>query len=200
MPATISLSAYNALKMLKIVNLPVLFFKKVNLPINNKLMNRLLLFCCCILLFTACKKVDDPAVINSNQREIDEEIITKYLADNRLTATTLDTSGIRVIIEKQGPISTLYSLSSSVTLGYTGRQLTSGRIFAQTDSLHPSYVLGDVLSGWKIGILKGKVNKGGIIRLIIPSRHGYGPYEQSVLGLPANSVLDFTIEIFDVTN
>jgi FKBP-type peptidyl-prolyl cis-trans isomerase FkpA len=186
--------------MLKYVNLPVLFFKKVNLPINNKVMNRLLLFCCCVLLFTACKKVDDPAVINSNQREIDEEIITKYLADNRLTATTLDTSGIRVIIEKQGPVNTLYSLSSSVTLGYTGRQLNSGKIFAQTDNIHPSYKLGDALSGWKIGILKGKVNKGGIIRLIIPSRHGYGPYAQPVLDLPANSVLDFTIEIFDVTN
>lgn len=170
------------------------------MPINNKAMNRLLLFCCCALLFTACKKIDDPALINSNQREIDEDIITKYLADNRLTATTLDTSGIRVIIEKQGPVSTLYSLSSSVTLGYTGRQLTSGKIFAQTDSIHPSYVLGDVLSGWKIGILKGKVNKGGIIRLIVPSRHGYGPYAQPSLGLPANSVLDFTIEIFDVTN
>ncbi len=173
------------------------------MPINNKVMNRLLLFCCCVLLFIACKKVNDPAVINSNQREIDEDIINKYLADNNLTSTAKmvdDTSGIRAIIIKQGPVNTLYSLSSSVTVGYTGKQLNSGRIFAQTDSIHPSFILGEALSGWKIGILKGKVNKGGIIRLIIPSRHGYGPYEQQVLGLPANSILDFTIEIFDVTN
>jgi FKBP-type peptidyl-prolyl cis-trans isomerase FkpA len=186
--------------MLKIVNLPVLFFKKVNLPIDNWVMNRLLLFCYCILLFTACKKVDDPAVINSNQKDLDEEIINKYLADNNLKASPLDTSGVRAIIIKQGPVNTLYSLSSSITVGYTGRQLESGKIFAQTDSIHPAFKLGDALSGWKIGILKGKVNKGGIIRLIIPSRHGYGPYAQPGLGLPANAILDFTIEIFDVTN
>jgi FKBP-type peptidyl-prolyl cis-trans isomerase FkpA len=186
--------------MLKIVNLPVLFFKKVNLPIDNWVMNRLLLFCCCVLLFTACKKVDDPAVINKDQRDIDKEIIEKYLADNNITADPPDSSGVRAIVIKQVPGNTLYSLSSSVTVGYTGRQLTSGKIFAQTDSIHPAFKLGDALSGWKIGILKGKVNKGGIIRLIIPSRHGYGPYAQPGLGLPANAILDFTIEIFDVTN
>jgi FKBP-type peptidyl-prolyl cis-trans isomerase FkpA len=189
--------------MLKIVNLPVLFFKKVNLPIDNWVMNRLLLFCCCVLLFTACKKVDDPAVINKDQRDIDKEIILQYLKDNNLETTAKavdDSSGIYAIVEKQGLVNTLYSLSSSVTVGYTGRQLTSGKIFAQTDSIHPAFKLGDALSGWKIGILKGKVNKGGIIRLIIPSRHGYGPYAQPGLGLPANAILDFTIEIFDVTN
>ncbi|WP_342645759.1 FKBP-type peptidyl-prolyl cis-trans isomerase [Mucilaginibacter sp. CSA2-8R] len=164
-------------------------------------MNRLLLFCCCAILFTACKKVSDPAVINNDQRTIDENIINQYITENKLTVVNPgDSSGVRAIVVKQGPISTLYSLSSSVTVGYTGKQLTSGKIFAQTDSIHPSFKLGEALSGWKIGILKGQVNKGGIIRLIIPSRHGYGPYAQPGLGLPANAILDFTIEIFDVTN
>ncbi len=166
-------------------------------------MNRLLVFCCCVMLFTACKKVSDPAVINSNQKQIDDDIIDQYIRENNLkvvAATANDTSGVKAIVIKQGQVNTLYSLSSSVTVGYTGKQLTSGKIFAQTDSIHPSFKLGEALSGWKIGILKGQVNKGGIIRLIIPSRHGYGPYAQPGLGLPANAILDFTIEIFDVTN
>lgn len=194
-------------KMLKIVNLPNLLPKKVNLPISNWGMNRLLLLFWSLIIFTACNKVDDPAVINSGQAEIDEKIITDYIAANGLSGKAMrvknivgrpDTIGIYYVIEKESNVATLYSASSSVTVGYTGRLLTTGQEFASTGDIHPSFVLGTVIKGWQLGI--PNVNKGGIIRLFIPSRHAYGPYTQPVLGLPANAVLDFTIEVFDVTN
>jgi len=187
--------------MLKNVKLRDLFFKKVNLPITKRGMNRLLLLCCCVMLFTACKKVTDPAVINPDQAAIDDQIIADYIAGNNLTGVAKkvgDTIGVWYIVEKPGTVSTLYSSSSSVTVGYTGKVLTSGKVFAQTDAFHPSYVLGTLIRGWQLGI--PKANKGGIVRLLIPSRYAYGPYAQPSLGLSSNAVLDFTIEVFDVTN
>jgi FKBP-type peptidyl-prolyl cis-trans isomerase FkpA len=193
--------------MLKNVNLPVLFFKKVNLPITNRVMYRLLLLCWCVLLFTACNKVEDPAIINTDQTAIDKEIIEKYLADNNLTSVAKkvkniagrpDTIDVYYIIEKPGTVSSLYSQASRVTLAYTGKALNSATPFAQSGDIPPSYVLGDALRGWQLGI--PMVNKGGIIRLIFASRYGYGPYAQPVIGLSPNSILDFRIEVFDVTN
>jgi FKBP-type peptidyl-prolyl cis-trans isomerase FkpA len=194
--------------MLKNVNLPVLFFKKVNLPITNRVMNRLLLLGWCLLLFTACNKADDPAVINTDQTAIDKKIIDDYLAANGLTGTFTkvkniggrpDTIDVYYKVEKDGPLSTLYSLSSSITVGFTGRVLNSGKVFTQTSGdVHPSFALGEVLKGWQLGV--PNVKEGGTIRLIFASRYGYGPYAQPNLGLPANAVLDFTIDVFDVTN
>jgi len=170
-------------------------------------MNRLLILCWCVLLFTACNKVEDPAIINTDQVGIDSVIIKNYLADNNLTNIAKkvkningrpDTITVYYIIEKPSTVSTLYSPSSRVTLGYTGRALNSATPFAQSGDIPPSFVLGDVLRGWQFGI--PMVNKGGIIRLIFASRYGYGPYAQPVLGLSPNSILDFRIEVFDVTN
>ncbi|WP_311949486.1 FKBP-type peptidyl-prolyl cis-trans isomerase [Mucilaginibacter terrae] len=174
-------------------------------------MNRLLLlFCFAILftgLFTACNKVDDPAVINTDQVAIDSNLINNYLVRNNLKGKAKrvenilgrpDTIGVWYIIEKPGTSEPLYSLSSSVTVGYTGKLLTTGKVFSQTGDIHPSFVLGEVIRGWRIGL--PKVGEGGVIRLFISSAYGYGPYAQPVVGLPANAVLDFTIEVFDVTN
>jgi FKBP-type peptidyl-prolyl cis-trans isomerase FkpA len=169
-------------------------------------MNKFLLLCWCVLLFTACSKVDDPAVINPEQSAIDDKLIADYIAANNITNAKRvenilgrpDTIGVYYVVEKQGPLNTLYSLSSSVTVGYTGRLLGSPTPFIVIDTVFPSYVLGQTIRGWQIGV--PKVNKGGTIRLFIPSRYAYGPYAQPLLGLPANAVLDFTIQVFDVTN
>jgi FKBP-type peptidyl-prolyl cis-trans isomerase FkpA len=83
-------------------------------------------------------------------------------------------------------------------VGYTGRQLTSGKVFAQTNNFHPSYILGQVIRGWQLGI--PQIKKGGVIRLFVPSRYAYGPYAQPLTGLPANAVLDFDIKLYDITN
>ncbi|MVN90336.1 FKBP-type peptidyl-prolyl cis-trans isomerase [Mucilaginibacter aquatilis] len=195
--------------MLKIVNLPFLFIKKVNLPFIKPVMSKLLLLICCPLLIcfflSACNKVDDPAVINEDQVAIDSNLIKNYLAANNIKAKRVenilgrpDTIGVWYVVEREGTTAPLYSNSTTVTVGYTGKELDKPRFFVQTGEIHPSYVLGQVIRGWQVGLRK--VGKGGKVRLFVSSAYGYGPYEQPVLGLPANAVLDFEIEVFDVTN
>jgi FKBP-type peptidyl-prolyl cis-trans isomerase FkpA len=76
--------------------------------------------------------------------------------------------------------------------------LTTQAVFAETGNIHPSFTLGNVIKGWQLGI--PLIKKGGIIRLLIPSRYAYGPYEQTQIGLPKNAVLDFDIELYNITN
>ena len=171
----------------------------------------ILLFFCSFL--AACTKSSDSglAAIKA-QALIDDKIISNYLAQNpglkatRVDATTTDTSGVFYIIKQTGDGNNLFTNSTLVTVADTGRLLTTGQIFTETNDFHPSYILSQVILGWQLGI--PKCQKGGIIRLLIPSRDAYGPNPQPQLGmqiglkngLPANAVLDFDIQLYDITN
>jgi FKBP-type peptidyl-prolyl cis-trans isomerase FkpA len=170
-------------------------------------MNRILLV---LLLFSAClsgcsKSNDVPAQVRA-QAAIDDKIITTYFKTNNLTASVVDSSGVSTgvyyIIDTLGTGSSLYTSSTQVTVGYNGRVLTPegtvGSIFAQTNNFHPSFVLGQVIRGWQLGI--PKVAQGGTITLYIPSKYAYGPFAQSQLGLPANAILIFNITVYSITN
>ncbi|MEJ7779509.1 MAG: FKBP-type peptidyl-prolyl cis-trans isomerase [Daejeonella sp.] len=77
---------------------------------------------------------------------------------------------------------------------YTGR-LLSGVEFDK--SAQPvAFKLGGVILGWQKGV--PLIQKGGTIRLFIPSGLGYGAGGQGPI--PPNAVLDFDIELVDVTN
>lgn len=146
------------------------------------------------------------------QAAMDDKIIGDYLAANpSLVATKVDTSGVYYIIEDPGAGNDLFTASTQVTVGYTGRLLTTQQIFAQTKNsetsdFHPTFILSQVIKGWQLGIPFGK--KGGTIRLLIPSRYAYGPSAQPLVGpqfglkggLPANAVLDFEIKLYDIIN
>jgi FKBP-type peptidyl-prolyl cis-trans isomerase FkpA len=83
-------------------------------------------------------------------------------------------------------------------VGDTAKLLTTGKVFYQTNEFHPAYTLGQTIMGWQLAL--PKIKKGGIIRLLLPSRYAYGPYPQENYGLPANAVLDFDVQIYDITN
>jgi FKBP-type peptidyl-prolyl cis-trans isomerase FkpA len=74
--------------------------------------------------------------------------------------------------------------------------LLNGTVFDGTTTQPISFKLGQVISGWQIGI--PLIQKGGKIRLLIPSGLAYGPDGQGPI--PGNAVLDFDIELLDVTN
>jgi len=164
-----------------------------------------------IAFISGCTKYDSvssKAAIQA-QAVIDDSMITQYLKANGLTATTIDTTGVRYIIDTLGASNSLYTNSTSVTVGYTGTLLgytgtaTSGDVkiggvFAQTNNFHPSFVLGTLIRGWQLGV--PKVGQGGTITLFVPSRNAYGPYAQPIIGLPANAVLIFIITVYNVTN
>jgi len=166
-----------------------------------------ILFLSCSFL-TGCIKSSDPGLAAAKaQAIIDDKIISDYLAQHpglnakRVDAATTDTVGVYYIIKQTGTGTSLFTNSTLVTVADTGRLLTSGQIFTETNDFHPSYILSQVIRGWQLGI--PLCQKGGIIRLLIPSRYAYGPNAQinvGLTGLPANAVLDFDIQLYDVTN
>ena len=181
-------------------------YKRINLPFEIK-MNRALLivlFCCAIL--GACKKEPVGTEAEKAQAIIDDKIISDYLAANGLSAQRIDTTGVYYIVVQPGSGNDLFTNSTQVTVGYTGRLLTTGEIFAKTDNIHPSYRLSEVIRGWRLGI--PKIKKGGVVRLLVPSRYAYGPFAQPELGkaygltngLPASAVLDFDITLYNIIN
>ena len=168
-------------------------------------MNRVLVICLCVLSFAGCKKSDDAVAVVQAQAKIDDALIQNYITQNNLPATkimigTADTTGVWYINTVVGTAPALITSSSLLTVGYTGRVLGSTTPFTQTNTFHPSYHLGDMIKGWQFGLSKSQIRKGGTIRLLIASRYAYGAFQQTTLGLPANAVLDFDIELFDVTN
>lgn len=157
-----------------------------------------ILFVCSVLM--GCGKNDGSAVNTKAQAKIDDKIISDYIAANNLTTAKKanDTTGVYYIVLEPGETNDLFTSSTQVTVGDTARLLTTGAVFSQTNDFHPSYILGQVMIGWRLGI--PKVGKGGRVRLLVPSRDGFGQYPQKQLGLPANAVLDFEITLYDITN
>lgn len=147
---------------------------------------------------TACKKTNEVVAQVRAQAAVDNKLIDNYLAANNLTALRVDTTDVRYIIDTPGSGTALITSSTQVTLGYDAKLLTTGKVFAQTDNFHPTYVLGQTIRGWQLGI--PKIKKNGTITLFVPSRYAYGPYPQPDIGLPANSVLIFDIKLYNITN
>jgi FKBP-type peptidyl-prolyl cis-trans isomerase FkpA len=173
-------------------------------------MNRILLvialfYVCCTV---ACTKSSlyGPTQYAA-QKKIDDSIVSNYIRVNGLEGKfkhvqNNDTIGVYYMVIDTGSANTLFTTSTQVTVGDTGRYInkngTSETQFYETNSFHPSYTLANVILGWQLGIPEGTA--GGEIRLLIPSRYAYGHYPQQALGLPGDAILDFSIRIYSVTN
>jgi FKBP-type peptidyl-prolyl cis-trans isomerase FkpA len=165
-------------------------------------MNKILLAILFVAVaLSACKKSLVGAEREKEQARIDDGIIQQYITDNNLqdVAKRIDTTGVFYIIKDPGSGNAVFTNSTYVTVGYTARLLTTGAVIDETGKIHPSYVLGsNIIKAWQLGI--PQIQKGGEVRLLVPSRYAYGPYEQKNLGLPANAILDFDITLYNVTN
>lgn len=84
------------------------------------------------------------------------------------------------------------TLASSVSVKYTGK-LLSGSVF-ESRTTPVTLPLSQTIAGWQLGI--PLIQKGGIIKLIIPSSLAYGCNAVGVI--PSNSILFFEIELVDV--
>ena len=151
-----------------------------------------------VLGFSSCQKNDsfDPIVQTQQdvvQAQKDDAVIVKFLADNKITALK-HSSGIYYQIIEPGSGNFNYKSSTYVTVNYTGR-LLSGAVFDKSNTAFSSQ-LGPLVMGWRIGV--PLIQKGGKIRLFIPSEYGYGRLGSGPI--PANAVLDFDIELLDVKN
>lgn len=154
----------------------------------------IILLVCLTGCFLACKKnipVDDYDPLP--QFKADTTAIRTFIKANNITAVK-DSYGIFYQIIEPGSGTVNYVASTKITADYEGR-LLNGTIFDSTKGTPATFSLGNVIAGWQIGIQK--IQKGGKIRLIIPSYYAYGTQSPSSL-VPANSVLDFTITLTDV--
>lgn len=138
------------------------------------------------LSFSFCRKKN-----TATQAELDEKIITDYIASNQLNATATG-SGLYYVISTQGS-GVQPNSNSNVTVNYKG-SLKDGTVFDQSAANGVTFNLNNVIKGWQEGIPLFK--KGGKGVLLIPSALGYG--DKSVGNIPANSVLIFDIELLNV--
>ncbi|MBB6238421.1 FKBP-type peptidyl-prolyl cis-trans isomerase FkpA [Pedobacter sp. AK013] len=152
-----------------------------------------ILIICLAGCLAACKKnvpVDD--YDPTPQFKADTAAISAFVKTNNIQATK-DASGIFYQILAPGTGSVVYAASTKITSDYEGK-LLNGTVFDSTNGTPISFTLGNVIVGWQIGIQK--IQKGGKIRLIIPSYYAYGT--RAAGSVPANSILDFTITLTDV--
>lgn len=140
-------------------------------------------------VFSSCKKAEDYDAVK--QMAIDDALITEFISKNSIPAIKHE-SGVYYQIISPGSGNTSYTGNSQVTVSYEGRFL-SGTVFQKAAPTNPFY-LGQLIPGWQIGI--PLIQKGGKIRLIIPSPLAY--QNQANNGIPENSILDFTIELINV--
>lgn len=158
-----------------------------------KMKNYIFILLVAILGISACKKEEyiDYQAIALEQYGKDTVIINKFIADNNIPAVKDSVFGVYYQIIEPGIGDTVANDYSTINVKYTGR-LLNGNVFDQSNSYTSQ--LGLLIPGWRLGI--PLIRKGGKIRLIIPSGFGYG--SQGSSKIPANSVLDFDIELIDI--
>lgn len=154
-----------------------------------------LLFLCIAAGLAACKKSSNSNFDDAAQLAADTTAIRNYIVKNNIPAIKHE-SGIFYQIIAPGAGNVEYKANTTVLAHYSGRILGSTSTFDSTEGQAPrDFPLGGVITGWQIGI--PLIQKGGTIRLIIPSYYGYG-YEGRGAAIPSNAILDFNITLVDV--
>ena len=131
---------------------------------------------------SVCKDI----TVQSEQAEI-----INYAATQGISATA-HSSGLyyQVINPGSGPAPVSGSV---ISIKYKGK-LLNGTLFDDQSTNPVSYALNGMIQGFQIGM--PLIQKGGTIKLIVPSSLGYGC--NGFGSVPGNSILYFEIELTDV--
>jgi FKBP-type peptidyl-prolyl cis-trans isomerase FkpA len=126
------------------------------------------------------------------QGAVDDRLIREFIATNNITGMVKHPSGVYYAISAPGAGGQPIGFYSSLTVNYTGKTLEGVTFDSSTDGTNVS-PLSTVIAGWQevLPLLK----KGGKVRMLIPSPLAYGKTTNL-----ANKVLDFEVEVLDVTN
>lgn len=128
-----------------------------------------------------------------NQAKMDEKAIVEYLVANNMEAERTN-SGLYYKVIDPGNADKKPSKVSQVSVQYVGKLLNGTTFDRSPTDENISFPLNKVILGWQEGI--PKVGEGGEIKLIIPSRLGYG--QAKVGRIPSNSVLIFDVKLLEV--
>jgi FKBP-type peptidyl-prolyl cis-trans isomerase FkpA len=121
----------------------------------------------------------------------DQAAIVGYAATQGISATA-HSSGLyyQVITPGSGPAPVA---GSQISIKYTGK-LLDGTIFDDQTAGPVVYALNGMIQGFQIGLKL--IQKGGKIKLIVPSALAYGC--NGFGSVPGNSILYFEVELIDV--
>ena len=142
-----------------------------------------------VVLSGSCLKGNDECKDKTIQSE--QAQISAYAISNGVAAT-VHPSGLQYQIVNQGTGAPL-TMNSVVSVKYVGKFL-NGVIFDQATTATPWIPLNNVIAGWQIGV--PLIQKGGSIKLIIPSSLAYGCVGKP--GIGPNEILYFEVELVDV--
>lgn len=164
-------------------------------------------------IITSCKK-ERPVLYDVDKQLAAEEIsIKQYITANNIPAQRHERTGIYYVLSSAGTGSYSYNdlNATAITVKYSGKLLNGVEFDSNTTGVTfgpPQFPngLNNLIAAWKIalapksigGIIEGGMQKGGRIRIITPSPYAYGP--NGTGAVPANSILDFDIELVDVGN
>lgn len=129
------------------------------------------------------------------QKPLDEEIIKKYVADNKLAATRTE-SGLYYMITAPGTGDSPKQ-GESVSIHYTGYLMNGEKFDSSLDrgqTFDFPFQSGQTIRGFDEGV--GFMKKGGKATLIIPSHLAYGG--QANGKIPAFAILRFELELVDI--
>ncbi len=132
---------------------------------------------------SACKTVDPKA---------EEPAMLSYASANGITPVK-HSSGMYYQIITPGTGATP-AMGSIVSVTYTGKLINNTVFDMQEDASKTKWPLNTLIEGWQIGI--PLIKKGGKIKLLVPSKYGYGC--NGAGPIPGNSILIFDIELVDV--
>jgi len=155
-----------------------------------------LLLVCIAGCFAACKKADVGDVYDPiPQFKADTTAIRAFVKLNNIPVLKDESSGVFYQIIAPGTGTYTYTTSSLITVDYSGK-LLNGTTFDTSGGTPRQFQLSRLIAGWQVAI--PKIQKGGQIRFFVPSYFGYGNSAQGTI--PANSVLDFSVTLSDVSN
>ncbi|MBK6935724.1 MAG: FKBP-type peptidyl-prolyl cis-trans isomerase [Chitinophagaceae bacterium] len=123
--------------------------------------------------------------------ESEENAILNYATLNGITPVR-HSSGLYYQVVSPGSGGTP-TLTSTVKANYVGK-LMDGTIFDQSTAGPVTFALSNTIYGWQLGL--PLVQKGGVIKLIIPSSLAYGCNGFNTI--PPYSILYFQVELVDI--
>lgn len=140
--------------------------------------------------------------IETDQANIDDAILMKYIVDNGLVAEEIE-PGLYAVIDVPGSGQNP-TINSSVRVAYEGRfvelnesnRMVDGAVFDASSEAGIVFPLTGVIQGWQRGIPAFKT--GGQGMLLIASRLAYGDRPNG--GIPANSVLIFDVNLIEIVS
>lgn len=128
------------------------------------------------------------------QADLDDRLIREFIASKGIAGMVKGPAGIYYVISQPGTGTDPINAGSTVTVKYAGRYLDGVVFDSSADGI--SLGLSSVIPGWRK--IVPLLLKGGKVRMLVPSGEGYGTAGSSPI--PANAVLDFDVEVTEVTN